>query len=113
MLKVLVVNDQKTPMAFVVSVLEEFFGQPKDEAQRIALHADLDGDAICGIYRQHAEVKHLVHSATARSRLHGFPLVFLIRPFPLWERAAVWLFGMVMKVVPEYRISPARELPPS
>ncbi len=60
MLKVLVVNDQKTPMAFVVSVLKVFFGQSKDEAQRIALHADLNGDAICGIYRQHAEAQHLV-----------------------------------------------------
>jgi ATP-dependent Clp protease adaptor protein ClpS len=113
MLKVLVVNDQKTPMAFVVSVLEEIFGHSKDEAQMIALHADLNGDAICGIYRQHAEAQYLVRSATARSRLHGFPLDFLIRPFPFWERAAVWLFGMVMKVVPEYRVSPARELPPS
>ena len=111
MLKVLVVNDQKTPMSFVVSVLEEFFGQSKDQAQTIALLADLNGDAICGVYRQHAEAQRLVRSATARSRLHGFPLGFLIRPFPFWERVAWWLFGMVMKVVPDYRISPARELP--
>lgn len=113
MLKVLVVNDHKTPMSFVVSVLEEFFGQSKDQAQRIALLADLNGDAICGIYRQPAEAQRLVRSAIARSRLHGFPLGFLIRPFPLWERAAVRLFEMVMKVVPEYRISVARELPRS
>ncbi len=113
MLKVLVVNDQKTPMVFVVSVLGDIFGQSKDEAQRIALLADLNGDAVCGIYREHDEAQHLVQSATERSLQHGFPLGFLIRPFPLWERAAVWLFGMVMKVVPEYRVSPARELPPS
>jgi hypothetical protein len=84
----------------------------KDEAQRIALLADLNGDAVCGIYRQHAEAQHLVRRATARSRQHGFPLGFSIRHFPFWEQAAVWLFMMVMKVVPEYRISPARELPP-
>ena len=113
MLKVLVVNDQKTPMPFVVSVLEDFFGQSKEQAQRIALLADLNGDAICGVYRDDAEAQRLVRGATARSRLHGFPLGFLIRPFPFWERAAVWLFGMVMKVVPEYRISVARELPRS
>jgi hypothetical protein len=33
----------------------------------------------------------------------------LLRPF--WERAAGWLFRMVMKVVPDYRVSPARLLP--
>ena len=112
MLKVLLVNDQKTPMAFVVSVLEEIFGHSEDEARTIALHADLSGDAICGIYRQHAEAQHLVRRATARSRLQGFPLGFLIRPLPFWERAAVWLFKMVMNVVPEYRVSSARKLPP-
>jgi ATP-dependent Clp protease adapter protein ClpS len=74
--KVLVVNDQKTRMAFVVSVLEEIFGQSKDEAQMIALHAELNGDAICGIYRQHAEAQHFVRKATARSRLHGFSTKF-------------------------------------
>jgi ATP-dependent Clp protease adapter protein ClpS len=113
MLKVFVVNDEKTPMGFVVSVLEEIFGQPKDEAQRIAILADLNGDAVCGIYRQHAEAQQLVRSATVRSRQHGFPLSFLIRPFPFRERAAVWLFRMVMNVVPEHRVSPAREIPPS
>jgi ATP-dependent Clp protease adapter protein ClpS len=111
---VLVFKDQKTPIAFVVSVLEEIFGQSKDEAQMIALHAEQNGDAICGIYRQHAEAQHLVQKATARSRLHGFPLSLLIRPFPFWERTAVWVFGMVMKVVPEYSVSFAREMiPPS
>ena len=112
MLKVLVVNDQMTPMEFVVSVLQEIFGQSKEEAERTALHAHLNGDAICGIYRQHTEAQNLVRSATARSRQHGFALDFLIRPFPFWERAAGWLFRMVMKVVPDYRVSPARLLPP-
>jgi ATP-dependent Clp protease adaptor protein ClpS len=112
MLKVLVVNDQMTPMEFVVSVLEEIFGQSKEEAERTALHAYLNGDAICGIYRQRAEAQNLVRSATARSQQHGFALGFLIRPFPLWERAAGWLFRMVMKVIPDYRVSPARLLPP-
>jgi ATP-dependent Clp protease adaptor protein ClpS len=111
MLKVLLVDDQTTPMEFVVSVLEEIFGQSKEEAERTALHAHLNGDAICGIYRQHAEAQNLVRSATARSRQHGFPLGFLIRPFPLWERAAGWLFRMVMRVVPDCRVSPARLLP--
>jgi ATP-dependent Clp protease adaptor protein ClpS len=91
MLKVLVVNDQMIPMEFVVSVLEEIFGQSKEEAEIIALHAHLNGDAICGIYRQHAEAQNSVRSATARSRQLGFPLGFSIRPFPFWERAAGWL----------------------
>lgn len=108
MLKVLVVNDEMTPMKFVVSVLEEIFGQSKEESERTALHAQLNGDAICAIYRQHAEAHNLVRSATARSRQHGFPLGFLIRPFPFWERVAVWLFSMVMKVVHDYRVSPSR-----
>jgi ATP-dependent Clp protease adapter protein ClpS len=57
MLKVLVVNDQMIPIEFVVSVLEEIFGQSKEEAERTALHAYVNGDAICGIYRQHAEAQ--------------------------------------------------------
>jgi ATP-dependent Clp protease adapter protein ClpS len=108
MLKVLVVNDQMTPMEFVVSILEEIFGQSKEEAERTALHAHLNGDAICGIYRRHAEAQNLVRRATARSRQHGFALGFLIRPFSFRERAAGWLFWMVMKVVPDYRASVAR-----
>jgi ATP-dependent Clp protease adapter protein ClpS len=49
MIKVLVVNNQVTPMKFVVSVLEQIFGQSKEEAERTALLAQLSGDAVCGI----------------------------------------------------------------
>jgi ATP-dependent Clp protease adapter protein ClpS len=38
-------------------VLEEIFGQSKEEGERAALHAHLNRDAICGIYRQHAEAQ--------------------------------------------------------
>ena len=107
MLKVVVVNDQMTPIEFVVSVLEEIFGQSKEEAERTGLHAYVSGDAICGIYRQHAEAQNLVR----RSRQHGFALGFLIRPFPFRERAAGRLFGMVIKVEPDYPVSLARSLP--
>ena len=81
MLKVLVVNDQMTPMEFVVSIFEEIFGQSKEEAERTALHAHLNGDAICGIYRQHAEAQKLMRSATARSRQTRFPIRFFDTSF--------------------------------
>jgi ATP-dependent Clp protease adapter protein ClpS len=44
--KVLLVNDDVTPMEFVVSVLQRNFGQSREEAERIAVHAHLNGDAV-------------------------------------------------------------------
>jgi ATP-dependent Clp protease adaptor protein ClpS len=50
MYKVLMLNDDYTPMEFVVEVLERFFGKDREEATRIMLHVHQRGVGICGVY---------------------------------------------------------------
>src|SRR3954462_14743834 len=48
--KVLLLNDDYTPMEFVVHVLERFFGKSRDDATRIMLHVHQKGVGVCGVY---------------------------------------------------------------
>jgi ATP-dependent Clp protease adaptor protein ClpS len=48
--KVLLLNDDYTPMEFVVLVLENFFAKNRDEATRIMLHVHQKGVGVCGVY---------------------------------------------------------------
>jgi len=48
--KVLLLNDDYTPMEFVVHVLERFFNKGREEATRIMLHVHHKGVGICGVY---------------------------------------------------------------
>lgn len=48
--KVLLLNDDFTPMEFVVNVLERFFHKPREEATRIMLHVHQRGVGVCGVY---------------------------------------------------------------
>ena len=50
MYKVLMLNDDYTPMEFVVMVLERFFNKGHDEATRIMLHVHQKGIGVCGVY---------------------------------------------------------------
>src|SRR5258708_6838542 len=50
MYKVLMLNDDYTPMEFVVHVLERFFGKSREEATRIMLHVHHRGVGICGVF---------------------------------------------------------------
>jgi ATP-dependent Clp protease adaptor protein ClpS len=55
---VLLINDDYTPMEFVVEVLQKFFQKTEDEAQTIMLQVHQKGEAICGIFtREVAETK--------------------------------------------------------
>jgi ATP-dependent Clp protease adapter protein ClpS len=103
MLKVLGVNDDVTPMEFVVSILQGNFRQSREEAERVALQAHLNGDAVCGIYQGAADGHRSVSRATELSRRAGYRLCFLARPIPFWERAGGYIFGMVMKIAPNHR----------
>jgi ATP-dependent Clp protease adaptor protein ClpS len=56
--KVILLNDDYTPMEFVVRVLEQFFHKNREEATRIMLHVHQKGMAVCGVYtREVAETK--------------------------------------------------------
>ncbi|MBC6441476.1 MAG: ATP-dependent Clp protease adapter ClpS [Rhodospirillales bacterium] len=50
MYKVLLLNDDYTPMEFVVHVLQKFFHKNTDDATTIMLHVHQHGVGICGVY---------------------------------------------------------------
>lgn len=50
MYKVLLLNDDYTPMEFVIHVLERFFSKTKDEATEVMLHVHRRGVGLCGVY---------------------------------------------------------------
>jgi ATP-dependent Clp protease adaptor protein ClpS len=50
MYKVLMLNDDYTPMEFVVYVLERFFQKSREDATRVMLHVHQRGVGICGVY---------------------------------------------------------------
>ncbi|WP_299326240.1 ATP-dependent Clp protease adapter ClpS [Parasphingopyxis sp.] len=48
--KVLMLNDDFTPMEFVVHVLQRFFGMSMDDATRVMLHVHQRGVGVCGVF---------------------------------------------------------------
>ena len=71
--KVLLLNDDYTPMEFVVHVLERYFSKGRDEATRIMLHVHHHGVGECGVYTHEiAETK--VTQVMAFARDHQHPL---------------------------------------
>ena len=50
MYKVLMLNDDFTPMEFVVMVIEQFFSKSHEEAIQIMLHVHQKGVGICGVF---------------------------------------------------------------
>lgn len=48
--KVVLLNDDYTPMEFVVDVLQRFFNKTQDDAQLIMLKVHIEGRGICGLY---------------------------------------------------------------
>jgi len=50
MYKVLMLNDDYTPMEFVVDVLEHIFQKNREEATKIMLHVHQKGVGVCGVY---------------------------------------------------------------
>lgn len=56
--KVIMLNDDYTPMEFVVHVLESFFSMNREKATQVMLQVHTEGKAVCGIYtRDIAETK--------------------------------------------------------
>ncbi len=73
MYKVLMLNDDYTPMEFVVHVLESFFRKSREEATQIMLHVHRRGIGVCGVYTYEvAETK--VTEVVEFARRHEHPL---------------------------------------
>lgn len=71
--KVLLLNDDYTPMEFVILVLERYFNKGREEATRIMLHVHHKGVGICGVYTYEvAETK--VTQVMDFARQHQHPL---------------------------------------
>lgn len=74
MYKVVIYNDDFTPMEFVVEVLEKFFRFNREKATQVMLHVHTRGKGICGTYtRDVAETK--VTQVSEYSRKHQHPLL--------------------------------------
>ena len=75
MLKVLIANDDVTPMEFVVNVLEGVFEKSPDEAIKIMLQAHHEGQATCGVYADD-RARELASQARVLTERAGHPLQF-------------------------------------
>ena len=74
MYKVILLNDDYTPMEFVVQVLEKVFSLDRNTATRIMLEVHTKGKGVCGVYTYEiAETK--VAQVTTYARQHQHPLL--------------------------------------
>jgi ATP-dependent Clp protease adaptor protein ClpS len=74
MYKVIVLNDDYTPMEFVVHILEAFFNLSHEKAQNVMLNVHTKGKGVCGVYtRDIAETK--VELVNDYSRQNQHPLL--------------------------------------
>ena len=77
--RVVVFNDDYTPMEFVVYVLQTFFGIDRDKATQIMLAIHTHGKGVCGIFtKEVAETKSAQVNNFARENEH--PLISEIEP---------------------------------
>ncbi|MEY3952031.1 MAG: ATP-dependent Clp protease adapter ClpS [Pseudomonadota bacterium] len=66
-------NDDFTPMEFVVIVLEKFFSMTREKATQVMLKVHREGRGVCGVYpKEVAETK--VEQVNGFSRMHQHPL---------------------------------------
>ncbi len=74
MFQVLLINDDYTPMEFVVDVLQRIFGLDRPKATRIMLEVHTRGKGVCGVFTfEIAETK--VAQVTSYARQHQHPLL--------------------------------------
>jgi len=79
MYQVVLLNDDYTPMEFVVKVLQKFFGKNQEDATRIMLQVHHEGRGICGVYPRDVAATRIAQVAQyARARQH--PLQCIMEP---------------------------------
>jgi len=72
--RVVLINDDYTPMEFVVNILESVFGMERTRATQVMLEVHTKGKGICGVYNfEIAETK--VAQVMSISRQHQHPLL--------------------------------------
>jgi ATP-dependent Clp protease adaptor protein ClpS len=73
MFEVVLLNDDYTPMEFVVIVLQKFFGKGREQATQIMLKVHRDGRGICGVYPKDIATTK-VEQVSSFARQHQHPL---------------------------------------
>ena len=74
MYQVVLLNDDYTPMEFVVDVLRTFFSMNQERAVQVMLHVHHRGKGVCGVFtREVAETK--VNQVNDYARVHHHPLL--------------------------------------
>jgi len=81
MYQVVMLNDDYTPMEFVVNVLRRVFGKSEEEAAHIMLKVHHEGRGVCGVYpRDIAATRIEMVMQLAQARQH--PLQCIMEPAP-------------------------------
>lgn len=75
--KVVLLNDNYTPMEFVTDILEQIFRKPPQVANQIMLHVHYRGAGVCGTY-PFAIAESKVEAVHKRARAEGHPLKAII-----------------------------------
>jgi ATP-dependent Clp protease adaptor protein ClpS len=79
MYQVVLLNDDFTPMEFVVLVLQEYFNKDRETATQIMLKIHVEGRGVCGVFtRDIASTK--VELVLQAARHHGHPLQCVAEP---------------------------------
>ncbi|HTP61564.1 MAG TPA: ATP-dependent Clp protease adapter ClpS [Burkholderiales bacterium] len=73
MYQVLLLNDDYTPMEFVVLVLQKFFGMTRERATQVMLKVHREGMGVCGVY-PHDVASTKVQQVSAYAHKHQHPL---------------------------------------
>jgi len=73
MYKVLLLNDDYTPMEFVVLVLQKFFGMTRERATQVMLKVHREGMGVCGVYPRDVALTK-VQQVAGYARKHQHPL---------------------------------------
>ena len=73
MFKVVLLNDDYTPMDFVVAVLQKFFSMDRERATQVMLRVHREGMGVCGVYPKDVAATK-VEQVIGFSRKHEHPL---------------------------------------
>ena len=81
MYQVVLLNDDYTPMEFVVMVLQEFFSKDLETATQIMLKVHVEGRGVCGVYSKDVATTKVEQVLEAAHKA-GHPLKFVSEPAP-------------------------------
>ena len=79
MYQVVMLNDDYTPMEFVVMVLQQFFSKDRETATQIMLKIHLDGKGVCGVFTKDVAASKVDQVMDAANQA-GHPLQCLSDP---------------------------------